>query len=103
MLMYAAGQQQGGWSSYAGKQAVLPDYPFMYIVPPTLVDQVTEECTKFLEGGGLDVIKLTGSFEKHREIWDETEKRAKTLPHMRIFIATTTVSRYSHRLCMRDY
>src|SRR6266571_1356554 len=51
--------QRGEWKDYSGRQTVLPEYPFLIVVPPTLVEQVTVECTRFLQAGSLDVVKIT--------------------------------------------
>ncbi|KAH9019253.1 P-loop containing nucleoside triphosphate hydrolase protein [Lactarius pseudohatsudake] len=82
--------QQDGWRDYRGRQSVLPEYPFLIVVPPTLVEQVTLECTRFLKPGSLDVIRVTGSLDQHKDLWTEADKRAKVAPHMRLYVASTT-------------
>lgn len=91
-LTYATGSQEGGWTTYEGRPSVLPDYPFMFVVPPTLVDQVVVECVRFLKPGSFDVIKITGANVKHKDVWEEADKRSAMPPHMRLYVASTTVS-----------
>ncbi|KAH9048619.1 hypothetical protein EDB83DRAFT_2175585, partial [Lactarius deliciosus] len=52
------------WRHLSAQQSVLPEYPFLIVVPPTLVEQVTLECTRFLKPGSLDVIRVTGSLDQ---------------------------------------
>ena len=70
----------------------MPDYPFMIIVPPTLVEQVALECHRFLQTGSFNIIKVMGSMEQHCDVWRQTEMRSKVPSYMTIYIATTTVS-----------
>ncbi|KAF8265968.1 hypothetical protein EI94DRAFT_1474545, partial [Lactarius quietus] len=42
----------GGW-----EKGALPNYPFLIVVPPTLVVQVMQECKHFLKKGFMDVIE----------------------------------------------
>ena len=70
----------------------MPDYPFMIIVPPTLVEQVALECQRFLQPGSFNIIKVMGSMEQHCDVWRQTEMRSKVPSYMTIYIATTTVS-----------
>jgi hypothetical protein len=85
------------WKNYAGEERELPDYPFLMVVPPGLIGQVAEECRRFLTSGYLDVILITGNMEQHREVWKEADRRSKVPPHLRLYIATSTVSLNSYR------
>ena len=50
------------------------------------------ECLRSLEPGSFDIIKITGAMGKHESVWSEADKRAEIPAHMRIYIASTTVS-----------
>src|SRR6266571_7554101 len=91
--------QRGEWKDYSGRQTVLPEYPFLIVVPPTLVEQVTVECTRFLQAGSLDVVKITGGFEQHKEVWETLDKMGNTDACMRLYVASTTVS--TVLICLR--
>jgi hypothetical protein len=83
----------GPWKQHEGvEHDGLPELPFLMVVPPTLVEQVALECTRFLEPGSFDVIKITGAMGKHDSVWSEADKRANIPAHMRIYVASTTVS-----------
>ncbi|KAH9011437.1 hypothetical protein EDB83DRAFT_2234089 [Lactarius deliciosus] len=83
----------GEWTNFAGKKATLPECPFLFVVPPMLVDQVVSECNRFLDSGSFDVIAYIGGHETHNNLWAELEKRSSHSPYMRIYVASTTVSR----------
>lgn len=85
-------QGKGGmWSDYAGRQAQLPDYPFLIVVPPALVEQVTLESARFLMPGSLEIIKIIGSVKQREELWKTADERSFVRSHMRLYIASTTV------------
>ena len=84
--------QSDGWRNYAGERGELPEHPFLIVVLPTLVEQVAQECQRFLEPGSFDIIKITGAMDQHCELWEVAESRSAAAAHMRIYIATTTVS-----------
>jgi hypothetical protein len=89
-LTCVTGQDQ--WKNFQGEAGELPEEPFLIVVPPMLVEQAARECQRFLRGGSFDIIKITGSFEQHMDLWEEADERAQVPAHMRIYIATTTVS-----------
>jgi hypothetical protein len=84
--------QSDGWRNYAGERSELPEFPFLIVVLPTLVEQVALECQRFLEPGSFDIIKVTGAMDQHCELWEVAESRSAVSAYMRIYIATTTVS-----------
>ena len=84
--------RRGKWRNYAGEFILLPDYPFMIIVPPTLVEQVALECHRFLQTGSFNIIKVTKSMDQHCDVWRQTEMQSEVPSHMTIYIATTVVS-----------
>jgi hypothetical protein len=91
---YCTGQG-GSWKNYKDKESRkkgLPNLPFLILAPPTLVEQVVLECLRSLEPGSFDIIKITGAMGKHESVWSEADKRAEIPAHMRIYIASTTVS-----------
>ncbi|KAH9019861.1 hypothetical protein EDB85DRAFT_1872876 [Lactarius pseudohatsudake] len=73
--------------------ATLPECPFLFVVPPMLVDQVVSECNRSLQSGSFDVIAYIGGHETHNNLWVELEKLSSHSPYMRIYVASTTVSR----------
>jgi hypothetical protein len=79
------------WTNFAGEKMILPQYPFLFVVPPTLVVQVASECDRFLETGAFDVITYFGGYKTHKDLWGALEERSHHAPHMRIYIASTTV------------
>lgn len=87
--MYLSGSHE--WTNFAKEKDVLPQHPFLIVVPPTLVDQVASECARFLEGGAFDIITYSAGYKSHKDVWCELDKRSHTLPHMRIYVASTTV------------
>lgn len=96
-LTHASGREGvHQWTSYAKEKGPLPKSPFLFVVPPSLVDQVTDECNRFLEPGGLDVVKITGSYVTHKSVWNETDTRSKVEKHNRIYVMSTTVSTDLH-------
>ena len=80
------------WKDYTGVEKALPDHPFLIVVPPTLVDQVTQECARFLKPGSMDLVPITGAVEQRRNLWTEVGTRSHIAENMRLFIASTTVS-----------
>ncbi len=82
------------WTNFAGEKATLPEYPFLFVVPPTLVDQVASECARFLASGSFDVITYFGGRTAHKKVWEVLKDRSHNLPYMRIYVASTTVSRW---------
>jgi SNF2 family DNA or RNA helicase len=84
--------KQGEWKNYNGEENVLPNDPFLMVVPPTLVDQVSVECNRFLEPGSIDVITITGAVTQHGEVWQAAGTISKLRPEMKLYIASTTVS-----------
>ena len=86
--------QKGLWKNYddVEKANRLPPYPFLILAPPTLVEQVTLECFQFLEASSFDIIKITRAMGKHESVWSKADKQAEIPTHMRIYIASTTVS-----------
>ena len=80
------------WTNYAGERGALPEYPFLFVVPSTLVDQAASECARFLESGAFDIISYFGGYKSHKDVWAALEKRAHTESHMRIFVASSSVS-----------
>ena len=80
------------WKNYAGEERTLPNLPFLMVVPPALVYQVAEECRRFLTIGYLDVVLITGTLEQHKGVWREADRRSNLAPHLRLYIATSTVS-----------
>lgn len=89
-LTRIAGSKQ--WVDFGGQPNVLPKCPFLFVVPPALLDQVTLECNRFLDHGSFDVIKYFAGYKSHQAVWDATEAHAHSTEHMRIYVATTTVS-----------
>ena len=81
-----------GWRNYKGEVRKLPELPFLIVVPPTLVEQVTLECTRFLQPGSFDIVQVTGATEKHGDLWDKVESLASLPSYMRIYVAATTVN-----------
>jgi hypothetical protein len=77
--------------NFAKEKSVIPDHPFMFVVPPTLVDQVAFECNRFLESGSFDIITYTAGYKVHKDVWEVLERRSHTAPHMRVYVASTTV------------
>jgi hypothetical protein len=90
--MYCTTTADKVWRNYVGEEGRLPERPFLIVVPPALVHQVAEECRRFLLPGFLDVVLITGTTEQHKGVWKEADERAKLPSHMRLYIATTTVS-----------
>jgi SNF2 family DNA or RNA helicase len=84
--------KQGDWTDYGGTKNTLPNNPFLIVVPPTLVEQVTQECNRFLQPGSLDVIKVTGSAEQHEQLWAQAGNLSNLEPGRRLYVASTTVS-----------
>ncbi|KAH9006022.1 hypothetical protein EDB83DRAFT_2236890, partial [Lactarius deliciosus] len=86
--------------------ATLPKSPFLIVVPPALVDQVTWECDHFLEKGLFDVIRYFGRYKTNQKVWEELWKPSSTgnPSHMCIYIALTTAvqsdSSYVHLPCI---
>ena len=56
--------------NFAKEKSVIPDHPFMFVVPPTLVDQVAFECNRFLESGSFDIITYTAGYKVHKDVWE---------------------------------
>ncbi|KAN0128350.1 P-loop containing nucleoside triphosphate hydrolase protein [Lactarius tabidus] len=77
------------------EKTILPDHPFLFVVPPTLVDQVAFECNRFLESGSFDIIKYVSGHNSHKGVWQALDQRSHTKPHMRIF-AVQSDSGYIH-------
>lgn len=89
--------------SFTGEKMSLPDHPFLFVVPPTLVDQVASECARFLESGSFDIITYVSGYKTHKDVWAELDKRSYTAPHMRIYIASTTVSTHKKWVMIDKY
>jgi hypothetical protein len=87
--MTRAGKHE--WTDFENKLDVLPNHPFLIVVPSSLVNQVSYECNRFLETGAFDVVTYIGGYKSHKDLWNELEKRAHTVPHMRIIISSITV------------
>ncbi|KAH9008002.1 hypothetical protein EDB84DRAFT_1281323 [Lactarius hengduanensis] len=83
------------WQDFAGKLGGLPELPFLFVVPPTLVNQVVTECVRFLQSGSFDIVPYTAGYKTHKSVWDVIEKRSHTVQHMRIYVASSTVC-HSH-------
>lgn len=79
-----------------GEATALSEYPFLFIVPPTLATQVSLECKRFLESGAFDIVTYFGGYKTHKDVWAALETRARTTLDMRIFVATSTVSAVDH-------
>ncbi|KAH9011667.1 P-loop containing nucleoside triphosphate hydrolase protein [Lactarius pseudohatsudake] len=92
------------WTNFAGKKATLPECPFLFVVPPMLVDQVASECNRFLQSGSFDVILYFAGHKSHYNMWAELEKRSSHSPYMRIYVASTTAiqsdSTFIHAPCI---
>ena len=80
------------WSDYASRHTPQPDSPFLIVMLPALVEQVTLESAWFLMPGSLEIIKITGSVKQHNELWKKADEQSLAHSHMRLYIASTTVS-----------
>ena len=90
------------WTNFEGEECNLPLYPFLFVVPPALVDQVVLECKCFLKSGAFDIIKYVAGYKTHKDVWAQIEKQSFTEAHMRIYIASTTVS-FTHFHKLRNH
>lgn len=79
------------WTNFEGEECSLPLYPFLFVVPPTLVNQVALECKRFLKSGSFDIITYFAGYKTHKDVWAELDKLSHTETHMRIYVASTTV------------
>ncbi|KAH8986189.1 P-loop containing nucleoside triphosphate hydrolase protein, partial [Lactarius hatsudake] len=66
------------WQDFTGKLGSLPELPFLFVVPPTLVNQVVTECVRFLQSGSFDIVPYTAGYKTHKSMWDVIEKRSHT-------------------------
>ncbi|KAH9018911.1 P-loop containing nucleoside triphosphate hydrolase protein [Lactarius hengduanensis] len=82
--------KKDGWIDWAGRQAALPDHPFLIVVPPPLLDQVTAECVRFLQAGSLDVVKVTGGLSQREGLWTEVAGRSKVAAGMRLYVTSAS-------------
>jgi SNF2 family DNA or RNA helicase len=84
--------KEGAWTDHSGRRCALPDHPFLIVVPQMLVKQVTLECTRILKPESLDVFMITQASTKHGNVWQAADQRSRLPAHMRLYVASTSVS-----------
>jgi hypothetical protein len=78
--------------SREGKECPIPDLPFLVVSIPSIHQQISHECERYLVKGSFDIIPYVATkAETHSIILEKMDKDCKTPPERRIILATTTV------------